>query len=89
MLETAIMRVTTALIVLAVAAAASGGSSNSFSLPVDEKPGYTRNYVRAWAAAHQKWGKGIPSSVISTFSLMDDGLLPFELHSLSTPVLTK
>lgn len=87
------MRVATALIALvflAVATAVSGGSSNSFSLPVDEKPGYTRDYVHDWAAAHQKWGKGVPSSVISTFSLMDDGVSSFKLQSPSpTPVLTK
>lgn len=47
--------------------------SKSFTLNVTEKPGYTRDYVRDWAAAHQKWGNGVPASVVSTFSLMDDG----------------
>ena len=51
--------------------------NKSFTLSVAEKPVRTRNYIRDWAAAQQKWGKGVPDSAISAFSLKNDGEFVF------------
>lgn len=89
------MRVSLLLAALAgLAAAAAAPSpeqkkrdpSKSFTLSVAEKPGYTRDYVRDWAAAHQKWGNGVPKSIASAFSLLDDGMRQFLLY-ISKPNL--
>lgn len=52
-------------------------SDKSFTLSVADKSDSTRDYARDWAAAHQKWGKGVPSSAVSAFSLIDDGKSEF------------
>ncbi|KAK7413201.1 hypothetical protein QQX98_007925 [Neonectria punicea] len=49
-----------------------GKPPSTFSLPVSKGQGSKRDFVRDWAAARQKWGKGIPEDVLSTFSLLDD-----------------
>ncbi|KPM38443.1 hypothetical protein AK830_g8144 [Neonectria ditissima] len=49
-----------------------GKSASKFSLPVSKGQGSKRDFVRDWAAARQKWGKGIPKDVVSAFSLLDD-----------------
>lgn len=49
----------------------SGG--RSFSLAVAKKPGHTRDFVRDWVAAHQRWGKGVSEEIYSMFSLTDGG----------------
>ncbi|KAH7146401.1 aspartic peptidase domain-containing protein [Dactylonectria macrodidyma] len=46
--------------------------SSGFSIPVSKTKGSKRDFVREWAAVRQKWGKGIPNDVMSTFSLLDD-----------------
>ncbi|KAF7562394.1 hypothetical protein G7046_g1749 [Stylonectria norvegica] len=43
-----------------------------FSLSASKPSGAKRDFVRDWAAARQKWGKGVPEEVVSTFSLADD-----------------
>lgn len=48
-------------------------TSKTFSLAVAEKPGHTRDFVHDWAAAHQKWGKGVPEGFYSMFSLANSG----------------
>ena len=48
--------------------------SKGFSLAVSRKADSERDFVRDWAAAHQKWGRGVPEQVSSTFfSLLDSG----------------
>lgn len=54
-----------------------GKSTSGFSLLVSKTQGSKRDFVRDWAAARQKWGKGIPDDVLSAFSLLDDGSYPF------------
>ena len=46
--------------------------AKGFSLDVSHKANHERDFVRDWAAAHQKWGAGIPVDVVSTFGLADD-----------------
>ncbi|KAH8694689.1 aspartic peptidase domain-containing protein [Ilyonectria robusta] len=47
-------------------------STSGFSVPVSKTQSSKRDFVRDWAAARQKWGKGIPNDVLSAFSLLDD-----------------
>lgn len=54
-------------------AAGRAESRKGFSLEVEKSPGAKRDFVRDWAAARQKWGKGVPSEVSSMFSLLDSG----------------
>ena len=54
-----------------VAALEPRDPSKTFSLTVTEKLGHSRNFVRDWAAAHQKWG--VPEKVSSMFSQADTG----------------
>lgn len=49
-----------------------GKSKSSFSLPVAKTQSSKRDFVKEWAAARQKWGKGVPDDVVSTFGLLDD-----------------
>lgn len=51
----------------------NGLSSEGFSLAVSQNPNRERDFVRDWAAAHQKWGNGVPEEVSSTFQLLDSG----------------
>uniref|UniRef100_A0A8H7TVD8 Peptidase A1 domain-containing protein n=1 Tax=Bionectria ochroleuca TaxID=29856 RepID=A0A8H7TVD8_BIOOC len=62
--------------VIAAAAAAipdqsSLGFEGSFSLSVAATSHQSRGFLRDWAAARQKWGKGIPKDVATAFSLLD------------------
>ncbi|CAH0014582.1 unnamed protein product [Clonostachys rhizophaga] len=62
--------------VIAAAAAAIPDQSNlgiegSFSLSVAATSHQSRGFLRDWAAARQKWGKGIPKDVATAFSLLD------------------
>jgi hypothetical protein len=51
--------------------------SGGFSLAVSTKPDSERDFVRDWAAAHQKWGRGVPEEIASTFfTLLDSGQSP-------------
>ncbi|CAH0041422.1 unnamed protein product [Clonostachys solani] len=67
-----------ALSVAAVAAAAAIpdqpnlGSEGTFSLSVAETSHQSRGFLKDWAAARQKWGKGIPKDVATAFSLLDN-----------------
>lgn len=42
-----------------------------FSLAVNSKGDASRNFVRDWAAARHKWGRGVSRDVASTFSMSD------------------
>ncbi|KAK4061142.1 uncharacterized protein Triagg1_10481 [Trichoderma aggressivum f. europaeum] len=42
-----------------------------FSLAVNPKADASRNFVRDWAAARHKWGKGVPREIASAFALSD------------------
>jgi hypothetical protein len=46
-------------------------SSKGFSVAVSQKQDHQRDFVRDWAAAHLKWGNGVPEQVSSTFQLLD------------------
>jgi hypothetical protein len=48
-------------------------SPAGFALAVNTKIHASRNFVRDWAAAHHKWGKGVSREVASSFALLDDG----------------
>ena len=50
---------------------AEGLSSKGFSVVVSQKQDHQRDFVRDWAAAHLKWGNGVPEQVSSTFQLLD------------------
>ncbi|VUC22787.1 unnamed protein product [Clonostachys rosea] len=60
---------------IAAAAIVSGqshtGIEGSFSLSVAETYHQSKGFVRDWAAARQKWGKGVPKDVATAFSLLD------------------
>lgn len=45
--------------------------ANGFSLAVNPKADASRNFVRDWAAARHKWGKGVPREIASAFALSD------------------
>jgi hypothetical protein len=67
--------------VIAAAAAAipdqsSLGFEGSFSLSVAATSHQSRGFLRDWAAARQKWGKGIPKDVATAFSLLDSSEWP-------------
>lgn len=51
---------------------AEGLSSKGFSVAVSQKQDHQRDFVRDWAAAHLKWGNGVPEQVSSTFQLLDN-----------------
>lgn len=53
--------------------------ANGFSLAVNPKADASRNFVRDWAAARHKWGKGVPREIASAFSLSDSREPFFEL----------
>ena len=48
----------------------SGLGSGTFSLEVAKKDVYGRDFVKDWAAAHNKCGNGVP---FNTFSLAQGG----------------
>lgn len=48
-------------------------ASQQFHLSVAGRDNLKRDFIRDWAAVMQKWGNGVPSSVVSTFSLADSG----------------
>lgn len=48
-----------------------GGSS--FSLEAVRKESYQRDYLKDWAAAHSKWGSGVPEGSSKMFSLAQGG----------------
>lgn len=79
--------VTTTLLFAGLSAAAAAQSPRSFSLDVEKKSsGSQHDFIRAWAAVHQKWGKGVSSEVYSMLSPGDDGdgktlLFPFLIYS--------
>ncbi|KAF5642840.1 hypothetical protein F52700_3066 [Fusarium sp. NRRL 52700] len=43
-----------------------------FSLEATKNSNSKPDFVREWAAAHQKWGKGVSPETLSAFSLLDD-----------------
>lgn len=45
------------------------GLAAGFSLPVAQRQGYGRDFVRDWAAARRKWGMGVSSEVISMLAV--------------------
>ncbi|RDA87897.1 putative aspartyl protease [Ophiocordyceps camponoti-leonardi (nom. inval.)] len=46
-------------------------SARSFSVEVQERDNYRRDFVNDWAAAHRKWGSGVPNEALDAFSLAD------------------
>ncbi|KAL6885106.1 aspartic peptidase domain-containing protein [Trichoderma longibrachiatum] len=44
---------------------------HGFSLAVTRKSDASRSFVRDWAAAHHKWGNGVPEEVAAKLSLTD------------------
>ncbi|POR31726.1 Aspartic protease pep1 [Tolypocladium paradoxum] len=46
-----------------------GLGSSSFALEVVKKESYKRDYLKDWAAAHSKWGGGVPEGASKMFSL--------------------
>lgn len=48
-------------------------SPDGFALAVNPKRNASRNFVRDWAAARHKWGKGVPKEIASSFALIDGG----------------
>lgn len=48
----------------------------TFSLSVAATSHQSRGFLRDWAAARQKWGKGIPKDVATAFSLLDSSEWP-------------
>ena len=55
---------------LAAPLEAAGGV---FSLAVAEKQAGKRDFVRDWAAAHRKWGAGVPGGAFKTLILAQGG----------------
>lgn len=48
-------------------------SPAGFALAVNPKRDASRDFVRDWAAARHKWGKGVPREIASSFALLDGG----------------
>lgn len=48
-------------------------SPAGFALAVNPKKDASRNFVRDWAAARHKWGKGVPREIEASFALIDGG----------------
>lgn len=57
-------------------------SPAGFALAVNPKKYASRNFVRDWAAARHKWGKGVPGEIASSFALIDGGKSSLERVSL-------
>ncbi|KAL3960329.1 hypothetical protein ACCO45_005446 [Purpureocillium lilacinum] len=46
---------------------------NAFTLEVTQKQAGQSDYLTAWAAAHRKWGKGVPKGAAEMLALSDGG----------------
>ncbi|KJZ80211.1 hypothetical protein HIM_00061 [Hirsutella minnesotensis 3608] len=64
-----------ALIALATPLKPRGFAGNSFSLAVTKKQHHRRDFLNEWAAAHRKWGSGVPHEAAHMFSLAQGGSL--------------
>lgn len=62
--------------------------ASGFSLSVSKTKNSKRDFVRDWAAARQKWGKGVPQNILNTFSLVDDSELRLDSGDETPDVLT-